>query len=491
MSNEQVKREKENKLIKDAARRKLINFCIYTDSDYEVNWHHRIIAKKLQEAYEKVTSGERARVIIQVPPRHGKSELASIKYPAWVLGNQPDFPVIATSYSKELVSDFGLRTKDLMKSRNYRALFGTRLRKDATAKAKWLTKEGGGYTAAGVGGSITGKGFKIGIVDDPIKNREEADSEVIRDKVWDWWRSTFISREDGNGAMIVIMTRWHEDDLVGRILSDDYDGDPDEWEVIDFPAIATEDEEHRDKGDALWENKFDLDVLKDRKNNAGPYEWSALYQQRPVDDESREFKDRWIKKISWDEVDKKKTRDFATIDPGGKDEEQDYTGIVRNYVDPRNNWYVKARRVHISSKQLIEEIFKLHDEGFEKIGIEETVYLQTLKPFLDKEMRKRDKFPNIEPLKHAQRDKNVRIRGLIPRYSSGSVYHITEEDQNTCKDLEKEMRTFPKGRHDDTLDAFAYQNEIADAPVDDVARAMQKRQREERKDESRKRYGLN
>ncbi len=481
-----MKDEQETMLIKDAAQRKLINFCLYTDPKYQINWHHRVIANKLQEAYEKVKNGERARIILQVPPRHGKSELSSVKFPAYVLGKNPEYPIITTSYSKDLATDFGLKTKDLMKSHNYQALFNTRLRKDATAKAKWKTQSQGGYTAAGVGGSITGKGFKIGIVDDPIKNRDEADSEVIRDKIWKWWKSTFITREDGNGAIVVIMTRWHEDDLVGRILSDDWDGDPEDWEVIDFPAIATKHEDKRRKGEALWPDRFDLDYLENKKQGAGPYEWSALYQQNPVDEESREFKNSWIKPISWEKVDSMETRDFATIDPGGRKEEHDYTGIVRNYVDARNNWHIRAMRVHIGSDELINLIFQLHDEGFEKIGIEETIYMQTLKPFLDKEQRKRDIFPNIEPLRHAQRDKHVRIRGLIPRYSSGSVYHIEKE----CNDLEKEMRTFPKGTYDDTLDALAYQNEIAETPVDQVARALRKRDREERKDETKSKYGL-
>lgn len=491
MNNETVKK-KENKLIRDAASRELKHFCRYIDPKYELNWHHRVIANKLQEKKKEVENGERARLIIQTPPRHGKSDLASIKFPAWVLGHRSDFPIMTASYSADLASDFGRETKKLMQSENYKALFGTRLRKDQTAKAKWLTQGDGGYYSAGVRGSLTGKGFKIGIIDDPVKNREEAESELKRDKIWEWWKGPFVSRENGNGAIIVIMTRWHKDDLVGRLLSDEYDGNPDDWEVINFPAIAKQDTEHRQKGEALWQERFDLDVLEDRKKNAGPYEWSSLYQQEPVEAESREFKERWIKYKSWEKVDEKNTRKFATIDPGGKDEEQDFTGIVRNYVDARNNWYIKAHRAHLSPEEVIDQIFQLHDEGFEKIGIEETVYTQAIEPFLDKEKRKRDKFPNIESLKHAQREKEVRIRGLVPRYSSGSVYHIKEEVNNTnrCKDLERELRSFPKGAHDDTLDALAYQNDIAESPVDDVARALKSRQREEQKEQTKGRYGL-
>jgi len=474
------------------ARKNLIDFAIATDPLYQDTWFHETIAVILQSALEKVENGEDARIIIEAPPRHGKSEISTKKFPAWVLGHHPDWPIIIASYSGELALKFGHGTRDIMRSSSYQAIFKTRLRPDTKAKGHWMTGAGGGYTAAGAGGAFTGSGFKIGIIDDLFKNREEAESQVIRDSRWDFYISTFYTRQEGPSAILIITTRWHTDDIVGRLLKkqteDEAEGEKnfDKWTVIKFPAIATEDEEFRKKGDALWPERFPIAKLRKTENTLGPYEFTALYQASPITSENQEFKETWIKKRSWTEVEALDTRKFATIDPGGKETENDYTGIVRNYVDKQNKWNLKAMRVHFDSKELANYIFILHEEGFEKIGIEETVYLKALKPFLDDECTKRNKFPNIVSIKHHKTQKEVRIRGLIPRYSNGSVYHIEGE----CKDLEDEMVVFPKGAHDDTLDSAAMQNEIAESPVDDYKQVVARQRREQRKKEIQRNFGL-
>lgn len=474
------------------ARKSLIDFSIATDPAYQDTWFHESLAAVFQTAFEKVQKGEDVRIILECPPRHGKSEIATKKFPAWVLGHHPEWPIVVSSYSSELATEFGQGTRDIVSSPTYQKIFTTRLRQDTKAKSKWMTGSGGGYTAVGVGGAVTGKGFKIGIIDDPFKNREEADSETIRDSRWSWYRSTFYTRQEGGSAIIVIMTRWHTDDLVGRLLEQqkkaEEEGEKyfDKWTRIKFPAIATEDEPYRKKGEALWPEKFPIESLRVKENSMGPYEWSALYQANPITSENQEFKESWIKTRSWAEVEALDTRKFATIDPGGKEAENDYTGIVRNYVDRQNKWNFKAIRVHFDSKELVSYIFKLHEEGFEKIGIEETVYLKALKPFLDDECTKRNKFPSIEPLKHHKTQKEVRIRGLIPRYSSGAIYHIDGE----CGDLEKEMFVFPKGAYDDTLDSAAMQLEIAESPIDEYQQAKLRHQRQERKKDIQRNYGL-
>lgn len=382
-----------------------------------------------------------------------------------MLGKDPSFPIILTSYAHDLASDFGLETRDLMDSKNYQAVFDTRLRADAKAKAKWLTHEKGGYTATGIGGPITGKGFRIGIIDDPLKNREDADSEVIREKQWKWFRSTFLTREEGNGAIILILTRWHDDDLAGRILKQQEQEGTNEWELIRMTAIAEEDEPNRKKGEALWPWKFPISILNKRKTDLGPYEWSALYQQNPVDSEHAEFKKEWFKSRTFEEVLKLETRKFVTIDPAwAMRDKSDYIGVTINYVDKENTWNLRSFRVKMDSKELVNLMFKLHDEVKpEKFGIEEGAYEMAIKPFMEDEMRKRGKFLTIEPLKHKGHAKNMRIRGMIPRYSSGSIYHI----ENECGDLEEELVRFPKGTNDDTADSAAYQNQIADKPSPD------------------------
>lgn len=474
------------------ARKNFIDFSIATDSNYEDSWFHETLAVVLQSTKESLENGKDVRIILTVPPRHGKSETATKKFPAWILGSHPEWPVIVASYSSELAVDFGQGTRDIMQSPEYQKIFNTKLRADTKAKGKWMTDKGGGYTATGVGGAITGKGFKIGIIDDPFKNREEADSETIRESRWNWWKSTFYTRMEGVAAIIVIATRWHTDDIIGRLLEKQKEDEAegleyyDRWNVIEFPAIAIKDEAYRKQGEALWPQKFPIEKLRTIENALGPYEFSALYQCSPITSENQEFKEYWIKNRSWTEVEALDTRKFATIDPGGKEEENDYTGIVRNYVDKQNKWNLKAMRVHFDSKELINYIFTLHDEGFEKIGIEETVYLKALKPFLDEECIKRNKFPNIVPLKHHKVQKEVRIRGLIPRYSSGAIYHIEGE----CADLEKEMFVFPKGAHDDTIDSLAMQNEIAESPIDEYKQAIIRNVRDQRRGEIKQRFGL-
>ncbi len=370
-----------------AAQNDLISFSQILDPRYQPNWHHDLIAQELEEARRKVENGQNARLILELPPRHGKSEETTIKFLAQTLGIHPDWPIIVSSYSAELAEDFGLKTRDTLDHEHYRAIFNTQLRPDTQARGRWLTQEGGGYTATGVGGAITGRGFKVGIIDDPFKNREEADSEVIREKIWNWYTSTFYTRQEGVSAIIAICTRWHLDDLVGRLLRQQEELRTanlpfDEWEVVQFPAIAEKDEEHREKGEALWESKFNLEALEKIKNAIGIYDWASLYQQNPISPATQEFKESYFKTRTWAEVERLKTRNFITINTAvSKAASSDYTGIVRNFVDKENNWNLKAYRMKISPLELIDLLFTLYRQDRpEAIGIEKTIYLQAIKP---------------------------------------------------------------------------------------------------------------
>lgn len=446
----------------------LPEFCVAVDKRYDPQWFHYEIAWKLEEVVRRVENGESPRLMIFMPPRHGKSELATQKFPAWVLGKHPEWPFVVSSYSAELAQDFGHNTRDLMNSDEYASLFDTKLRADTQSKAKWLTEERGGYTAVGVGGTLTGRGFKVGIIDDPIKNREEADSDTIRENVWKWYTSTFVTREEGAGAIIVILTRWHDDDLAGRLLAKaEEDPEADQWEVLQFPALAEEKDEHRDIGEALWPAKFNREKLQQRRASIGPYEFSALYQQNPIDEENQTFKEEWFQHRTWAQVNERRVRKFATIDPQflrpEKRRKSDHTGVIRNYVNSDNEWNIKATRYKLNSKGLIDLIFKLHDEGFEAIGIEESAYTEAIAPFFEDAMKERNKFPHVVLLKHNQVQKEVRIKGLVPRYESGLVFHINDE----CADLETELLRFPKAKNDDLSDAEAYQLQIAEPLYED------------------------
>ena len=452
--------EEEKQAVRTVCQNELTTFCVFTNPKYEPSWLHEQIAEKL----EAVERGEIKRLIICVPPRHGKSELGSINFPAWCLGKNPARAVIVSSYSAELAQDFGYKTRNLVNGKEYQNIFPTRLRDDSQSKAKWLTKEGGGYTSVGVGGAITGRGADLEVIDDPFKNREEADSRVIRDKVWSWYTSTAYTRLEKDGAIVLILTRWNKDDLAGRLIEAEKNGG-EHWEIVKFPAISTHDEEFRLKDEALWPQKYDLKALENIKKTIGPYDWSALYQQEPMSAETQEFKQETWKYRTLEDVQKLRTRNFLTVDTAvSQRDAADNTGMVLNLVDSENNWNLMSFKFKINPKELIDNLFVLWSKyNLEMIGIEKTVYLMAIKPFLDDEMRKRGKFITIIPLEHKQIQKETRIRGLIPRYESGSIYHI----KGQCTELEEEELDFPKGVHDDVIDAAAYQIQIAAKPDKD------------------------
>lgn len=434
---------------RELARRHLLDFIAYNFPGYKVNWHHKVLADKL----ERVERGELKRLMVFMPPRHGKSEQCSIQFPAWYIGKNKDRNIIQASYSGDLATDFGRQTRNLIDSREYQNIFpDTKLSEDSQAKGKWNTNGRGAYNAVGVGGATTGKGADLLIIDDPIKNRQDADSQVIRDSQWGWYRSTARTRLSPDGAIVLILTRWHDDDLAGRILKGE---NANLWEVIKLPAIATQDEEFRKKGEALWADHFTLANLMETKKDLGSYEWSSLYQQEPIDEENQEFRKSWFKPISAAELENKNTNKFITVDTAiSQQTSADYTAIIRNFVDGDNLWNIRAWQGRITPLELIDMLFNLYQiDRPTKIGIEKTIYLQAIKPFMDEEMRRRGVFLPIVELQHNQTSKETRIRGLIPRYESGSVRHVDGE----CRELEDQLLRFPKGIHDDLADALAYQ----------------------------------
>lgn len=457
------KEEQFDAYVREVALEKLVAYCVAIDQKYEITWHVELIAKKLEEILARVLEGKSSRLILELPPRHGKSELATVKFPTWVLASHPEIPVIVSSYSAELAEDFGRKARDAMREPNYQALSKTRLRADTAAVGKWLTEEGGGYTATGVGGSITGRGFKIGIIDDPIKNREEADSQVYRDKIWNWFTSTFYTRQDGNGAIILILTRWHLDDLAGRLIEKQkYDKEAglkdDGWEVIKFPAIAEKDEEFRKKGEPLWPQRFSLENLENIKNTIGDYDWESLYQQEPISSALQEFKREWFKYFEEQDLRNLKLAYTTTVDLAISPDQKANKTVVRTVGkvpdDPR--WFLIDRSAGIMDPlQTIDAIFYHYERYRSKVFVETVGYQRALKYFLEEEMRKRQTYFNINELKrNTSTSKEIRIRGLVPLYKAGVIYH-----RRSDVELEKQLLTFPQGREDDEVDALASQLE--------------------------------
>lgn len=264
--------------------------------------------------------------------------------------------------------------------------------------------------------------------------------------------------------------RWHQDDLQGRLLEEDpwidyFDyikngiGNA-KWVRLRLMAIAELDElPNRVEGEALWPTRYDLAELADIKKTIGPYEWEALYQQRPISSETQEFKPDWYKYRTHTEVAalERRHRTLTVDTAASKRTSADFTGMVDNLVAKDGTWNLKAWKEKVAPDVLIEILFSLHLlNKYDKIGIEEGMYMLVIKPFLDIEMRKRGIYLPIVPLKHNSTQKEVRIRGLVPPYAAGVIYHIEGE----CDELEYEQAAFPNGKHDDVLDAEAYQVQL-------------------------------
>jgi predicted phage terminase large subunit-like protein len=306
---------------RELARRRFLPFCRYMDKRYPHEARHiQYLAEKLEQVYEFIASdGQRGigRLMIFMPPRYWKSNTASQKFPAWVLGKNPDIRVMLASYGAELAGEHSGKVRDMIDGDLYAAIFGNKsifevpveISEDRHKATNWaLANHAGGMISAGVGGPLVGKGGHLLILDDPFKNREDADSETNRKKVMSWYRSSFYTRQEDHAAIIIIMTRWDQEDVAGQLLakmaSDDEDAD--RWEVISFPALALEANEYptiteqfqenllrgifipmggdqlgRQPGEALWPEKHTAQQLKTIASNTEDYEFASQFQQSP------------------------------------------------------------------------------------------------------------------------------------------------------------------------------------------------------------------
>lgn len=294
-------------------------------------------------ALEKVAAGDIKRLMVFEPPRHGKSEMVSRIFPGYYLRKHPMHTVGLCSYAADLA--FGL-SRD---SRDYYQRGDRQVRQDVSATREWQTEEGGGEWAAGVGGPITGKGFHLGIIDDPLKNSEEAYSITIRSKQIQWWQSTFFTRQEPDAAIILVMTRWHEEDLAGWLLSEE-ETNPQNWHIIFFPALkekvlpkfpktCTIEYDGRTEGQALCPERYDEKLLADIKISVGTQFWNSMYQQHPTVMEGDIWKRKWFKKIVIDE------KVLETLSNIGHDWDLAYTkddtnsasAFIKAGIDQQNN----------------------------------------------------------------------------------------------------------------------------------------------------------
>jgi len=452
------------------ARKDLLTFSQLVDPTYIVNRHHEVIARRLERVPQQLQNNEKVRIMITVPPRHGKSRQATQLFPAWLLGLMPTIPVITTSYSADLAEKFGQLTKDIIISPQYKHIFpNIKLRKDSKSKGDWKITKGGSYTAVGVGGPITGKGAKCAIIDDVLKNREEAESKSHRQKIREWYTSTLYTRLEGYGAVIVIMTRWHDDDLAGWLLEEDKlkkeQGEEGEnWELFNFPAIADTDEYidgklFRKEGEALWPSKYSLPNLLSIKNTVGVYDWSSLYQQNPILAETQEFKESMFRYFTDDDIKVKNLKYYTVVDPAiSQKNTSDNTVVLTIAKDLQGpNWYrIREDAGHYTPTQTVDLIFKHQKEYQSEVHLETVAYQKALKYSIEERQREDQVYFTVGEIK-STRNKEVRIRGLLPLYERGVIYH-----RRTDTAYETEALTFPKGRRDDRLDCMAMGIEVVD-----------------------------
>ena len=423
----------------------LLDYATWIRPDYRIGHHHRAIAAKL----EAVERGEIDRLFITAPPRHGKSLQASVIFPAWFLGRHPQKQIIAAAYGGELISGFGARLRNLAGSEEHREVFGDRaaLAPDVRARDMWLTKAGGVYRAAGVGAGITGFGAHLLLIDDPVKSREDADSPTMREKVWEWWQNDAYTRLMKGGAVVVIMTRWHEDDLGGRIMEQEGD----QWEIVHFPAID-------EAGQALWAEEYPLDALERIRTSVGPRAWQALYQGSPTPDEGAFFKAEWFqespKRYTPRDAEKGIIRTYGASDYAVVTGSGDFTVHAIVGVDSDDNVHVlDVWRKQAGPDEWTEAMLDLIERWKPISWAEEKGGIQrAAEPYIVKRGNERKIYFSRVQFASVQ-DKPTRAVSFQGRMASMKVFWPYKAPW--FADVQAEMLTFPSGKNDDAVDTFS------------------------------------
>ena len=421
------------------ARVSLPAFIDYRSAGYVPAAHHKL----LLDGLEAVERGEIERLMVCMPPGSAKSTYASVEFPAWYLGRNPKQSVIAASHTQELAERFGRRVRNIVASPEFAPVFGFGVAGDSSSAGRWDTEQGGEYFAAGVGGSITGRRADLAVIDDPVKSREDADSERSRVKAWDWYTNDLLTRLKPGARQIVVMTRWHEDDLGGRIL----ERERKRWHLIELAMEALpNDPLGRKAGERLWPEWFTDDMVTTAKMDMRA--WNALYQQQPAADEGDYFKRDWFGEY---DVKPDGLRTYGASDYGVTEGGGDYTEHGVFGVDHQGHVYVLDWwRGQTSADVWIErkcDLILAHEPAcwFGEAG----PIRRAVEPFLLRRMSERKAFCRIEWLASVN-DKPTRARGFQAMASMGKVFfpkHATWKS-----DVMGQLLRFPAGKHDDSVD---------------------------------------
>lgn len=425
-----------------AAQTNLARFIEYRQAGYKPAQHHELLIDRL----EAVERGEIERLMVFMPPGSAKSTYTSVEFPAWFAGRNPQASLMAVSHTSDLAERFGRRVRNIVGSREFEAVFGVRLADDSQAAGKWETSKGGEYFAAGVGGSVTGRRADLGVIDDPVRGREDADSERQRETAWQWYLNDFLTRLKPGARQIVVMTRWHQDDLAGRIL----DREADRWHVVKLPMIAgLADPLGRAPGARLWPEWFTDDMVTLAKQD--PRSWTALYQQEPVPEEGAYFKADWFA-----EFDAQPLRlsiygasDFAVTDSAGDYTEHGIFGVDHNSNIYALDWW----RGQTTADEWIERWCDLVGRHKPLCWFAESgVIRRAIEPALMRRMQERNAYCRVEWMASIH-DKATRARAIQARASMGKVW--LPKRAAWKPDVLTQLLTFPAGKHDDAVDVFS------------------------------------
>jgi len=481
---------------RELCRRSLIYYTTTFDPTYTPGWVHHDIARRLEKFMLSVELGEAPRLMIFMPPRLGKSRLASDMFPSWMLGHHPEWPIIASSYGQDLPVGFSRNIRDRIKDAEYQAVFdSTRVRADSQAVESWTTTKGGGYKASGVGVGISGFGYKVGIIDDPIKDYEAAQSQTIREATWGWYQSVFRTRAAPGAGIICIMTRWHDSDPAGKLIEAEKQlrvaGVPEEqieaWEVVSYPALAEHDEYLmedgsirqgepaegevpkrllRRAGEALHSERYSRNDLLKVKNGMAPGIWSALYQQNPTPDDGDYFQKSQFRYRILDEEYIKIARVFITADYAlGKKQRSDWTVFAVFALTANDDLYVlDVLRGRWKSPKIIEGIVGLIEKWKPEVYAGEQGQIHSaIWPLVQPVLEAKRLFVTVDDSLQPIQDKEARARPLQARMSMGKLFfsYAASERPTIVEEVERELLRFPNGAHDDIVDALAWGARLA------------------------------
>lgn len=402
----------------------------------QFNWQWQHLSY-IRQHLDAITRSDINRLMIFVPPRHGKSEMTTIRYPVWRLARQPDKRVIIGAYNQTLANKFSRKARRV--AQEYRLP----LSQERTAVEDWETEQGGGVRAVGVGGGITGQGGDLIIIDDPVKNREEANSETYRGKVWDWYTDDLYTRLEPGGAIILIMTRWHEDDLAGRILNSD---DGVNWTVISLPALAeTNDPLGRETGAALCPERYNEGQLARIQQVLGN-SFYALYQQRPVAPEGEMFKRHWFEILPVSPAESRRVRywDKAGTTGGGAQ-----TAGVK-MAEKNGVYYIEDVKVFRLAAQARENVIR---QTAQTDGVDVSIWIEQEPGSGGKESAEftiRNLAGYATVADKVTGDKITRAEPLQAQAMAGNVKLVTG---HWNEQFLNEITSFPQGRYKDQVDA--------------------------------------